>query len=91
LNTQEKIKYSSSLKRDEVALYLNELSKGFLQDHLSLRSGSEEIMMTTSDIVRLEIEAKEKKDEYKVYISLSWNKPKIKNCPPLIKGVRGCL
>lgn len=79
---QEKIKYSSILKRDEVALYLNELSKGFLQERLSLSVGNEEIMMDTSDIIRLEVEAKGKKDGYKIYISLSWDKPKMENCPP---------
>ena len=71
-----KVKYSSNRKRDEVAIYLNELSKGFLHDHLSLMVGREEVMMDTSDIIRLEVGAKEKKDEYKVYISLSWDKPK---------------
>ena len=41
--------------------------------------GREEVMMDTSDIIRLEVEAKEKKDEYKVYISLSWDKPKMED------------
>ncbi len=75
---QEKVKHSSILKSDEAALYLNELSKGFLQERLSLSVGNEEIMMDTSDIVRLEVEAKGKKDRYEIYISLSWDKPERK-------------
>lgn len=52
-----KVRYSSNLKRDEVALYLNELSKGFLEESLPLMVGNEEIMLDTSDTVRLEVEA----------------------------------
>jgi amphi-Trp domain-containing protein len=73
--SKKKAKHSSNLKNDEASLYLNELAKGFLQDQLFLRVGGEEVVMDTSDIVRLEVEAKEKRDEYKVCISLSWDKP----------------
>jgi amphi-Trp domain-containing protein len=70
-----KVKFLSTIKKDEAAFYLSELAKGLLKDRVSLRIGDRNLVMATFDSIRMEMKALDKNERYAVNIHLSWQKP----------------
>ncbi len=73
-NTQ-KVKFLSTVKKDEAAFYLSELAKGLLKNRVSIRVGDRSLVMATFDSIHLEMKALDKQEQYAVDIRISWRKP----------------
>ena len=70
-----KVKFLSTIKKDEAAFYLSELARGLLKNRVSLRVGECNLVMATFDSIRMEMKALDKDERYAVDIHLSWQKP----------------
>lgn len=70
-----KVKFLSTIKKDEAAFYLSELARGLLKNRVSLRVGERNLVMATFDSIRVEMKALDKDERYAVDIHLSWQKP----------------
>jgi amphi-Trp domain-containing protein len=71
----QKVKFLSTIKKDEAAFYLSELAKGLLRNRVSIQVGDRSLVMATFDSIYLEMKALEKDERYAVDIRLSWRKP----------------
>lgn len=67
-----KVKFLSTIKKDEAAFYLSELARGLLKNRVSLRVGKRNLVMATFDSIRVEMKALDKDERYAVDIHLSW-------------------
>ena len=70
-----KVKFLSTIKKDEAAFYLSELARGLLKNRVSLRVGECNLVMAAFDSIRMEMKTLDKDERYAVDIHLSWQKP----------------
>jgi amphi-Trp domain-containing protein len=69
-----KVKFLSTIKKDEAAFYLSELAKGLLRNWISIPVGKRNLVMAIFDSIRLEMKAYDTGDRYAIDIRLSWRK-----------------
>jgi amphi-Trp domain-containing protein len=69
-----KVKFFSTINRDEAAFHLSELARGLLRNRVSIPVGERNLVMPTFDSIRLEMKAYDKEERYAIGIRLSWRK-----------------
>jgi amphi-Trp domain-containing protein len=77
-----KVKFLSTINKDEAAFHLSELAKGLLRNRISIPVGERNLIMATFDSIRLEMKAHDLEDRYAIDVRLSWRKR-----PPSIANV----
>jgi amphi-Trp domain-containing protein len=75
MGDSQKVKFLSTVKKDEAAFYLSELARGLLKNRISIRVGQRDLVLTTFDSIHLEMNALERGERNSVDIHLSWRKP----------------
>jgi amphi-Trp domain-containing protein len=74
MGDSQKVKFLSTVKKDEAAFYLSELARGLLKNRISIPVG-ERNLIATFDSIHLEMNALEKGERNSVDIHLSWRRP----------------
>jgi amphi-Trp domain-containing protein len=77
MGDSQKVKFLSTIKKDEAAFYLSELAKGLLKNRVNIRVGDRRLVMATFDSIHLEMKALDKDERYAIDIRLSWRKPSL--------------
>ncbi len=75
MGNSQKVRFLSTLKKDEAAFYLSELARGLLKNRISIRLGGRDLVLTTFDAIHLEMNTLERGERNSVDIHLSWRKP----------------
>ena len=71
-----KFKYESLQDRETITRYLEALREGFENGHLRLAWKDSVLELEPEGLIRLDVEAKQKDDQMKLNIKMSWKSPK---------------
>jgi amphi-Trp domain-containing protein len=66
------IEIEATMNREQTAAYFRMLANGLESGSLEIKSGEEVLTLSPSDMISVEIEAKQKKDKSKFSMEMSW-------------------
>lgn len=74
------IEIEETMNREQVATFFRMLANGLQSGTLDLKNDKESLTLSPSDMISVEIGAKQKKDKSKFSLEMSWR------CPEMMKG-----
>ncbi|MBU2551407.1 MAG: amphi-Trp domain-containing protein [Proteobacteria bacterium] len=70
--SKHEIDFKSVMELEQVAAYLGDLAASLKQGVVCIQKGSDFVVLNAPGLVKVEMEAKEKKDKCKFSLELSW-------------------
>lgn len=74
------IEIEESMSREQAADFFRMLANGLQSGSIELKSGEETLTLSPTDMISVEIEAKQKKDKSKFSMEMSWRCPEVAKC-----------
>lgn len=74
------IEIEETMTREQVADYFRMLATGLQNGSIELKNGEETLTLTPTEMIAVEIAAKQKKDKSKFTMEISWR------CPEVVKA-----
>ncbi len=74
------IEIEETMTKEQAADFFRMLANGLQSGSIDLKSGEETLTLSPTDMISVEIDAKQKKDKSKFSMEMSWRCPEVAKC-----------